>query len=214
MRLLKLGLAFLPLLLVAASAPADETGRVILDQFGCWRMFHVLKSPEIGFDEEAKPIVYKSDHYWLNGESLSPPADWIQPAFDDGEWLCGPVGMGCRAPFVARACLRGKFKVTDPAEVKSIKLTLSYQGGVVVYLNGNEVGRKHLAAGAGLADAYPVEAFLASNGALLVPEGRMVIVSGKEAKGVKLDEEALRRVSAPHAARWRSSFLRGSCAAA
>ena len=36
----------------------------------------------------------------------------------------------------------------DPAQVKSLTLSVSYQGGVVVYFNGEEVARQHLPQGA------------------------------------------------------------------
>lgn len=165
MRSPKAGLALLPLLLVVASASADDAGNLILDQCGSWRMFHVLKPPEIALDDGAKPVVYPKS-FWLNGETAPPPADWTRPEFDDADWLRGPTGMQSRASFVARLCLRGRFLVADPALVKSLKLTVGYHGGAVVYLNGEEIGRKHLAAGASLAEAYPLEAFVTPKGEL------------------------------------------------
>ena len=39
---------------------------------------------------------------------------------------------------LALICLRGKFEVKDPAQVKSCRLSLEYLGGVVVYVNGKE----------------------------------------------------------------------------
>ncbi len=165
MRLLRMTLALLPLFPAAASALADDAGNIILDQYGSWRMFHVLKSPEIAFDDGAKPVVYPHS-FWLNGETPPPPSGWTMPEFDDSDWLRGPTGMQGRASFVARICLRGRFLVSDPALVKSLKLTLGYHGGAVVYLNGEEIGRKHLAAGASLAEAYPLAAFVTPKGEL------------------------------------------------
>ena len=94
----------------------------------------------------------------------SPPAEWTRPDFNDAEWLRGPVGMESHASFAARICLRGRFLVTDPAKVKTLKFTATYHGGAIVYLNGEEIGRKNLAPGANLAEAYPLEAFVTSKG--------------------------------------------------
>lgn len=199
MRLLEFGFAVLLLLLATASTRAAEADDVVLDGYGSWRMFQVLKPPEIALDEGVKTVAYPKNPYWdpyyLNGESPLAPAGWSKPEFDDGDWLRGPVAMQARAAFVARTYLRGRFVVTDPSQVKSLQFSVRYHGGAVVHLNGEEIGRGHLAAGAGVAEAYPAEAFLAPDGALLVPEGRMVIVDGKEAKGKKPDAETLRRVA-------------------
>ena len=35
------------------------------------------------------------------------------------------------SPFIALLCMRGKFRVTDPPKVRGLKLSMSYQGGVV-----------------------------------------------------------------------------------
>jgi hypothetical protein len=158
MRLLKMTLALLPLFLLVPLALADDGGNIILDQYGPWRMFHVLRPPEIAFDDGAKPVVYPHS-FWLNGETAPPPPGWTMPDFDDSDWLLGPTGMQSRASFVARICLRSRFLVSDPASVKSLKLALGYHGGAVVCLNGEEIGRKYLAAGASLAEAYPLAAF-------------------------------------------------------
>lgn len=191
MHLTKIGFGLLSLLLVVVSVPAQEAdpGTIILDQFGSWRMFHVLKPPEIAFDDGTKPVVYRDkSNYWLNGESPPPSADWMKRKFNDADWLRGPTGMGCRATFVARACLRGKFRVTNPGRAKSLKLTMSYHGGVAVYLNGREVGRKHVPVGAALAEPYPMETFVAPDGKLLG------LKKNKQGKPANTDEE-LRRMA-------------------
>ncbi len=163
MRLLKMYLSLVSLVLCTASAPATEARNVILDQFGSWRMFQVLKTPEIAFDDGAKPVVYPKS-FWLNGETAPAPAGWTKPDFDDADWLRGPIGMQSHASFVARICLRGRFLVSDPAQGKSLKLAAGYHGGITVYLNGEEIGRKDIVAGASLAEAYPLETFVTPKG--------------------------------------------------
>ncbi len=88
-----------------------------------------------------------------------PPQDWAQPDFDDWDWWrtpgpffgpgtygrWGQVGRGERMPYgLALVCVRGRFRVTNPARVKDLRLSLAFRGGVVVYLNGKEVARSHL----------------------------------------------------------------------
>jgi len=66
---------------------------------------------------------------------------------------------------------RGKFEVKDPALVKSCSLSLDYWGGVKVYVDGQEVVRKHLPDNAtnlaAVAEDYPVEAFTTPDGKAL-----------------------------------------------
>ena len=88
--------------------------------------------------------------------------------------------LTCRSPYVERICLRGKFTVTDPAKVQDLRVTLGFQGGAVVSLNGQEVGRDHIAKGADLAEDYPPEAVL-NNGSLIAP------VSGFEERTAQRD---------------------------
>jgi len=65
--------------------------------------------------------------------------------------------------------------VTDPARVDGLTLSAQFCGGAVVYLNGREVGRAHVADGPigrdTLADRYPREAFVNENGQVLAPDG-------------------------------------------
>ena len=53
--------------------------------------------------------------------------------------------------------------MTDPAQVKDLKLSLTYYGGAIVYVNGQELVRGHVAKEGtpALADGYPPEAFVA-----------------------------------------------------
>jgi len=97
---------------------------------------------------------------------------WTRPAFDDSAWA------RARGPFSVRAtrtlallCLRGTFEVTDPATAGPLTLSLTFHGGVVVYVNGRELTRSHLPAGAidleTPADDYPTEAYVDPDGFLL-----------------------------------------------
>jgi hypothetical protein len=95
------------------------------------------------------------------------PAGWIDAAFDDAAWprarinelptlafisgAAGPSGIASQSPTkmllkLGVLALRGKFNVTDPATAR-LTLSLKYRGGVVVYLNGQEIARGALPAG-------------------------------------------------------------------
>ena len=53
---------------------------------------------------------------------------------------------------LAKAQLRGKFTVTNPDVVQGLKLSVAYRGGLVLYLNGKELHREHVAKDASLAE--------------------------------------------------------------
>jgi len=177
-----LGCVFLSFL--AWSVSAGEPDAVVLDSFGSWRIFNVLKTPEIAVNGKVESIAYPKS-FWLNGQTPSPPADWTAADFDDSTWLRGPTGMASRASFVSNIYLRGRFLVADPTKVKPLRCTVAYHGGVKVFLNGEEIGRKHLAAGAALAEEYPLECFVNADGELFSLIAK---------KSNKPDPEADRRV--------------------
>jgi len=103
------------------------------------------------------------------------PDGWTAVTFDDSRWprtssalLSSAVTAGHETGL---ARLRGTFAVTDPAAVKSLSLTLTYRGGVVVYLNGTEIARGGLPDGDLMpgtpAIAYPLEAYLDAQGKII-----------------------------------------------
>jgi hypothetical protein len=139
------------------------------------------------------PEVGKELPPWSN--SAAPPANWPAVDFDDGAWtrLAGPFfpSQGwaytkqvddagfCNYegtnPNLAAICLRGRFTVTDPATAGDLKLSVAYRGGVVVYLNGQEIARASIpdaekARGIeALAEDYPKEVFVKEDGKVISP---------------------------------------------
>jgi hypothetical protein len=103
---------------------------------------------------------------------------------------------------LALICLRGKFHVADPAGVSELGLSIKFQGGLVAYLNGQEVARGGMPAGkidqATLAEAYPREAFVnAADRPISTPlewPGR-IIGAGESIQRIpyQWDEEMVRR---------------------
>ena len=122
-------------------------------------------------------------------ETPNEPQGWQEPDFDDSTWSrvrggpfpsvkstwanvsrwnVGSVSLNASSPCLAMMALRGKFEVTDPAHAGRLKLSVSYRGGVIVYVNGKEVSRKHMRVGTGaLAEKYPREAYVYPDGSLL-----------------------------------------------
>jgi len=88
------------------------------------------------------------------------PADWRTLAFDDSAWLQGaaPLGFGnatlatdvnaaAPSPKPLSTQYRRSFTVTDAATLDSASLSVIADDGVVVYVNGTEVGRTNLPTG-------------------------------------------------------------------
>jgi hypothetical protein len=146
--------------------------------------------------------------------SPKPPDDWANPAFDDSSWLraqwpvpglIGPVDGYENSPFILRpyetvvVYARARFEVADPPKVIACRFSLDYWGGVVVYVNGKEVARQHLPAGAanpdGVAEDYPDEAWVLANGKL-IPISQH---ASENRERLKLRERHLQDVKVPAA---------------
>ncbi len=177
-------------------------GTVVLDTTSTWRMYHVLRGPLIQADGNLRAVPHYEDRGkldWADGirkayreviapETAAPPANWKDAGFDDSDWLRGTAVRAIRSPYLERLCLRGKFTVTDPAQVKGLTISVDCHGGAVVYVNGQELGRAHLAAGAAMAEDYPLEAFVD-------PDGKLIHVRGDEAmQRTKVPPDVLQRI--------------------
>ncbi len=214
--------------------PAESGRPAILDNRSSWRCFAVrgseLAKKESGelvhlYEFGAKKVVK------VDGKRVSrlnvvkaplytafPPKNWTAPDFDDSAWGRRPGTFyaftrnkyGLRGAYVpvVLVCLRGRFRVDDPAQATGLELSLQFEGGAVVYLNGRELARKHLpAAGAkaGLkpdepAEAYPKKAYVAPDGYLLrhkygdikkYPE--RYDLRARSITGLKIPRDALRK---------------------
>ena len=140
-------------------AADDAAAQPVLDTFSFWRTHYTMMQPvylKDGKLEKMPTGTRGSVGKWTEYPTAEPAADWMQPDFDDSGWLrmAGLMvagtekGTDSKSPFTALECLRGKFQVKDPAAATGLTLSLEYRGGVVVYVNGKEIARAHLAADA------------------------------------------------------------------
>jgi len=163
---------------IAAEGGAAPTGQLILDEGSPWRMFAAWNTPVIRKGPELTLERDSGSRGYFAARTPPPPAEWAQPAFPDGSWSRWSLSRkrrreydygfapawGAPGPTLSLLCLRGKFAVEDPAKVRNLRLSMAYRGGVVVYVNGQEVARASLPKEGkvlpdALADDYPPEAF-------------------------------------------------------
>lgn len=193
------------MILVAAAAavsqdmPIASGPVVVLDTSGFWRMYHTLKQPVVDLDSGVVPITLGKR--WVEQGTADAPTGWTKPDFDDSAWLRSPARASILSPLLARCCMRGKFTVTDPAKVGDLRLSVTYHGGAVVYVNGLEVARKHLPSGAlaadVLAEGYPEEAYLTPKGTWLQAYEARGKTGAELARRLALRERTLSDVAIP-----------------
>ncbi|MCX7804440.1 MAG: hypothetical protein N3A38_04535 [Planctomycetota bacterium] len=155
----------------------DADGRIIAGRVvyaGELRSW-IEKNPDKG---TPPPGMYKVEPLEKEKVYLLPadtPPDWMKPDFDDTSWARqrGPVFPSFWSPDdeFKTLLMRGRFEVTDPAKAGDLKLSMEYRGGVVVYLNGEEVYRSHMPEGPvnleTTALPYPETAYVTKEGFVL-----------------------------------------------
>ncbi len=150
---------------------AVEPGSDVLNLKGYWRAFVMRSACVVPLEllKETMPQAAAPKKFGQDIETSPPPAEWTRSDFDDSWWprSRGPFrSVGNRAVL----CLRARFTVTDPQKA-GMALTAEYTGGLVVYLNGTEVVRRHMPQGRitarTLAAAYPQEAYVDAAGKII-----------------------------------------------
>ncbi len=164
-------LVFLLVPAARAAEPASPRRTQAVTEDTPWRVFLVCSRQD---KHRREPPTY----------TVSPPEGWTAADFDDSGW--GRYGPGLTAavggygfdqsPDATMLGLRTQFGVADPRRVGVLTLALEYRGGVVVYVNGREIARRHLPEGPlgpeTRADAYPKEVFVDPEGNPLRSEAR------------------------------------------
>ena len=103
--------------------------------------------------------------------STAPAGDWAGPGLDDSSWSSGTgpfgfgstlvntdIGAGAPSPRPLSAQFRTTFEVADVGAFGAHELTFVADDGVVVYLNGVEVGRRNLPTGTITSNTYATAA--------------------------------------------------------
>jgi hypothetical protein len=138
-RLLAAGASTLALWLLASPAAAEAIGDYLVTAGASWKYLANGSSPAIawrglGFDDGA----------WAQG-----PA---QLGYGDGDEAtlipCGPSAPTCTSANFITSYFRAAFTVNVLASIPQLQLALLRDDGAVVYLNGVEVARSNLPAGA------------------------------------------------------------------
>ena len=97
------------------------------------------------------PIVAGDVWSYMKG-TVEPPAGWATPSFDDSAWLTGPSGFGFGDGDDATVLsdMRNGYSTVytrrtftaNPASIGGLQLTVDYDDGFIVYLNGTDVLRR------------------------------------------------------------------------
>ncbi len=179
-------LCYAPALGATESGQTEPDAIVVLSDQSFWRFHAAWRTPATvadgKYDLGGGYSVGESGTRWIRDSftrpTPPPPPDWTATDFDDSHWArhVGPpfAGYGYgKAPEVYLLCGRLRFGVSDPARAGQLALKLTYRGGVVVYLNGEEVARGHMPRAKieplTLAADYPQEASFGPHGRALPP---------------------------------------------
>ncbi len=172
----------LPVLVAVTPVPARAGEAALLDVKSMWRYRLCWRSEQIRREggKLESVIVHKGSKTVeliplspakVTRLTLPPPADWVKADFDDGSWDRQPGPFDMLPPGSALLCLRGRFWIADPAKAGDVRLSVAFEGGAVVYVNGKEIARSHLPGGKIDAETpakdYPKEAFVDAKGKLL-----------------------------------------------
>ncbi|MCX7590336.1 MAG: hypothetical protein N2255_01780, partial [Kiritimatiellae bacterium] len=129
----------------------SEQEAVVLDWVGSYWRYHLcLRSPEFSppfTDAKGRIVQYLNyQRGWHIGYTSARlkvgeiPEGWAGRDYDDSNWVKTKGGFREGSSWydqsVRVACMRGRFWVSNPAQVQKIRLSIKYIGGVAVYLNG------------------------------------------------------------------------------
>lgn len=106
-----------------------------------------------------EPLIQLGDLWHYFKGTTAPSALWNTLLFDDAAWTVGPTPIGYESSSGYENCLattlndmrnnylcvfaRRQFYIEDPVELQSLSLTLDYDDGYIVYLNGVRVAERN-----------------------------------------------------------------------
>lgn len=111
-------------------------------------------------DPDASYVIISTANNWRYKKGTVAPAnDWNTLGFDDSLWLIGKAGFGygdaddttvlndMQGNYLT-VYLRKSFTYDDSRNLNSLTLEVDYDDGFVAYLNGQEIARRNMPAGA------------------------------------------------------------------
>jgi RNA polymerase sigma factor (sigma-70 family) len=138
-----------------------------------WRYWYTYGPPRALVKGELIPQAYRLLTGWggssyNQGTTEPPPEKWADPDFDDSAWpvLRMPFNMVqnniCTQHMIRQSYFRTRFIVPDPGRIRKLTFTALFHGGLAVWVNGRELGRKHIPsegifAEEGFAEPFPKE---------------------------------------------------------
>jgi len=158
----------------------DQTGTMLPEDSpvstrSYWRYWLTYAPPRALRDGKLVPSRYRFNvnwggTSWNQGRTAPPPSGWAGADFDDSSWPVArvpmnmvPIEMACQH-MIRKTFFRTRFIVPDPGRVNKLVFTAEYNGGMIVYVNGKELGRQHipthgLLAEEGFAEPFPEAAY-------------------------------------------------------
>ncbi|PYI37314.1 hypothetical protein CVS30_15990 [Arthrobacter psychrolactophilus] len=108
---------------------------------------------------QAKVLVAPTASWKYNFQDSAPDASWFASDYDDGSWNSGEAPLGWGHSSIATALTtqgtkpvatqyRHAMTVEDLATIDAVQITTRSDDGLVLYVNGQEVARHNLPAGA------------------------------------------------------------------
>jgi len=160
---------------------------------------------KIFFPLRANLVPAEAEWKYLDDGS-SPQAGWSGIGFDDSRWQSGPAPLGYgdgdeatvigfgpdrRSKYVT-TYFRHTFEVSNVGDVKNLLLGLVRDDGAAVYLNGTEVVRDNLRAGAG-SDDYALAKTVGENEwrVFYFPLDASLLVEGDNILAVEIHQDKL-----------------------
>ncbi|MGC4110223.1 MAG: PKD domain-containing protein [Nocardioides sp.] len=137
-------------------------------------------------------VVVADNASWLyKYDSTATPSGWNGIAFNDSAWSSGAAPLGFGSASIATnldtfgatsnrpitSYYRKSFQITDKTQVTSLVLNTAADDGVVVYVNGTEVGRGNMPAGNVTSSTYASTSVKTANAApmtITVPKNLLV----------------------------------------
>ncbi len=175
----------------ARSAAADPAPAALDLQQDLWRVRLVRGTTEyLTAPGQVERVVYrpKRNDVWRGKQSLdeadytvekprefhlpeTTDPEWMKPGFDDGQWVRTGGAQGFEDESGKLILVRGWFEVADPAGAEGLTISAGYRGGIVIYLNGEEVARRDMMPGQTGLEAsgrpYPEAAHVRPDGRVL-----------------------------------------------